>query len=135
MGNSLSYTVKPYPPFKHTLRPMFLIGVSNRIFSLLMGNRVMCSSSSFFSLLSAFPCPSSILHGVFALSLNGEDSSCDRNELDLPRLLSNLPRGSPILSVRPNVVESAPSAGCDSNPILPHLQRENEFFCKLGSPF
>lgn len=54
----------------------------------------------FFSLSSAFPCPSSVLHGVFALSLDVGDASCDRSKLCpaalLPLLLSNLARGGPV---------------------------------------
>lgn len=54
----------------------------------------------FFSLSPAFPCPSSVLRGVFALSLDVGDASCDRSKLCpatlLPLLFSNLAWGGPI---------------------------------------
>lgn len=73
----------------------------------------------FFSLSSAFPCPSSVLHGVFALSLDVGDASCDRSKLCpaalLPLLLSNLARGGPVPPE--NHGRSVP----ESNPVPPSM--------------
>lgn len=70
----------------------------------------------FFSLSSAFSCPSSVLHGVFALSLDVGDASCDRSKLCpavLPLLLSNLAWDGPIPPE--NHGKSVP----ESNPVPP----------------
>lgn len=92
--------------------------VCSRIFFLCMGNRLMCDLYSFFSHFHLhFPCPSSVLRGVFALSLDVGDASCDRSKLCpaalLPLLLSNLAWGGPIPPE--NHGESIPK----SNPVPP----------------
>lgn len=78
----------------------------------------MCDLYSFFSHFHLhFPCPSSVLRGVFALSLDVGDASCDRSKLCpaalLPLLLSNLAWGGPIPPE--NHGESIPK----SNPVPP----------------
>lgn len=87
----------------------------------------------FFSLSSAFPCPSSVLHGVFALSLDVGDASCDRSKLCpaalLPLLLSNLAWGGPIPPE--NHGKSVP----ESNPVPPIYSMEMNASLNLEGMF
>lgn len=75
--------------------------VCSRIFFLWMGNRLMCDLYSFFLTFICISLPfQCFLCGVFALSLDVGDASCDRSKLCpatlLPLLLSNLAWGGPI---------------------------------------